>query len=165
VPRWYDYGFSPTPNETQVQSPEDGGVQLRVLTTILGISRGDDGKPDRVEARMRIENLGTTTVQLLTDKLALYSADLQVFGAPEVLPPQVPPVPAGGNTTIDLAFPLPDGRNPEQMNLRGLQLSWTVQYGDQHVTSGASFTRTDWRAPYDDYPRVHVGVGFGTTIH
>ena len=166
VPRWYDYGFSPSPNEIEVPSPGDSSADLRVLVSILGISRGEEGKqPDRVEMRMRLENMGSTPAQLLTDSFSLYSADLQVFGPALVAPAQIPPVPSGGSATVDIAFPLPDGRGPDEMNLRGLNMRWTVAFGDRRVTTGATFARTDWRAPYDDYPRVHVGVGFGTVVH
>ena len=113
---------------------------------------------------MRLENMGSTPAQLLTDSFSLYSADLQLFGSAMVVPAQAPPIPSGGSATFDIAFPLPDGRSPDDLNLRGLNMRWTVMFGDRRVTTGASFTRTDWRAPYDDYPRVHVGVGFGTTI-
>jgi len=165
VPRWYDYGFSPSPNEIEVPSPGDSSADLRVLVTILGIARGQEKQPDQVEVRMRMENMGSTPARLITDSFALYSADLQLFGPAVVVPHDVPPVPAGGSATVDIAFPLPDGRGPDDMNLRGLNMRWTVAFGDRHVTTGATFSRTDWRAPYDDYPRVHVGVGFGTVIH
>jgi len=165
VPRWYDYGFSPSPNEIEVPSPGDSNADLRVLVTILGIARGADKQPDRVEVRMRMENMGATAAQLVPDSFSLYSADLQLFGPPIVVPSEPPPVPSGGSATFDIAFPLPDGRGPDDMNLRGLNMRWTVMFGDRRVTTGATFARTDWRAPYDDYPRVHVGVGFGTTIH
>jgi hypothetical protein len=163
MPRWYDYGFSPAPLEAEVATADDPAAELRVLVSILGIARGQDGKADQVEVRMRLENLGTTPVKLLTDSFSLCSADLQLFGTPTVLPADVPILEASRSTVVDLAFPLPPEKHPTDMNLRGLNLRWTVSFGEHHVTTGASFTRSDWRAPYDDYPRVNAGMGIIST--
>lgn len=164
TPLWYDYSFSPAPLEAEVVSPDDPAASLRVLVSILGIARGQDQKPDRIEVRMRLENLGTKSVELLTDSFSLCSADLQLFGAPDLHPKTVPVLESGRSTVVDLAFPLPPRTHPTHFNLRGLNLRWTVSFEGHRVTTGTTFTRTDWLAPYDDYPRVNGGVTFGGTI-
>jgi hypothetical protein len=158
---WYDYSFSPAPLEIAVVTSADPNAQVRTLVSILGVARAGDGEGDRIEVRMRLENLGTTPVQLHTDNLILCSADLQVFEKPKVFTAAIPVLAAGQSLSVDFAFPLAKDKHPADYNLRGLNLRWDVSFGEQRVTTGATFERSDWRAVYDDSPRVHVGVGVG----
>lgn len=170
--KFYDHRFQPAPLETQVSTEAVPGAQVRSLVTVIGIERAGDGHAARAVVRMRLENLGTVPVKLETESMSLVTADLQMFGTAMVgvLEPKEPSeggdeltVDAGKGAGFDLLFPLPEGRKTTQIDLSGLNLRFSLMFGEHRVTTGASFQRVEW--PYWDpyYPRVNVGVGFGWT--
>ena len=71
------------------------------------------------------------------------------------------PIGPGESAVYDLAFPLPAGKRAYDLNLRGLNLRWTIAFGEHKVRTGVNFQRVDWRGWDEDWPHVHVGVGFG----
>ncbi|MFN0009497.1 MAG: hypothetical protein ACKVXR_16485 [Planctomycetota bacterium] len=156
---YYDHRFQPAPYEVQVASDAVPGSQMRALASVLGIERAKDGVPDRAIVRIRLENLGSVPATFETDSLGLVSADLQSFGTPTVLGEANPALQPGNSGVYDVAFPLPAGKRPRDVDLSGLNLRFTVAYGAHKVTAGASFARSDWQ--YDEYPRVQVGFGVG----
>jgi hypothetical protein len=160
--RWYDYRFSPAPLEAQVTTVADPEAQVRALVTVRGISRGKDGERDAVEIRMRLENLGRRSVSLVEPSLALVTADLDTFERPEITGEGQATIAPGASRTVDLAFPLPKGKEPRDLNLRGLNLSWALSFEGRDVTTSATFERDLPVRVYDPEPRVHIGVGVGT---
>ena len=159
---WYDDRFSPSPLEVQVSSSADPAAQVRALVTVRGVSKGKDGGPDAVEVRMRLENLGTRKAVLDQQALSLVSGDLVEFGPPTVVPAPQTIAPQGAQM-LDLIFPLPQGMRRQDLSLRGLNLRWTIDFEGRRVTTGASFQRVEMLYVHDE-PRVHVGIGVGTTI-
>lgn len=157
---WYDYRFTPAPLETQVATEADPGSQLRVLVSVLGVSRGEKGGSDRVEIRMRLENLGTVPAALEAQSLSLVATDLESFGAAEVDPAAELSVSPGGNVLVDASFALPAGRKPSQVDFSGLNLRWTTVFGSHRVTTGATFQRSVPSVIYVEEPRWQFGVGY-----
>jgi hypothetical protein len=158
---WYDYTFAPAPLEIPIRSERDPRVEVRALVTILGIMKGYSGAPDRIEVRMRLENIGGTPARLEPDSFSLVTADLQVFEHPELEPPETPVLQPGDVAAVDVAFALPLGKRPENFNLRGITLDWTMDFNGVRQRSSVPFSRTDWRPYEDSNPHVHFGVGVG----
>jgi hypothetical protein len=148
--RWYDaYRFSPAPLEAQVTSQADPDAQVRALVTVRGVSRAKEGRPDAVEVRMRLENLGRKAATLVEQSLSLVTADLDSFGRPEVQ--------AERGLTVE--------PGASKLNLRGLNLRWGLSFAGREVTTGASFQRDVPVRAYSE-PGMHVGFGVGYThIH
>ena len=162
--RFYEHRFVPAPLEAQVGSQAVEGSQVRSLLTVIGIERAGEGHGPRAVVRMRLENLGTVPAKLDQESLSLVSADLAEFGPVQVVPGDPEPAPegeigAGQTASFDLLFPLPEGKGPAQMDLTGLNLRFTLRFGDQPVTTGATFQRVEWWYA-DPYPHVSIGVGF-----
>jgi hypothetical protein len=158
---WYEHRFVPAPLEGEVSAPAGTAGQARALVTVLGIAKPEGNQKDRAVVRMRIENIGSTSAKLEADSLSLVSADLKPFGPPSLNVPEMKEIPPGGNDTVDVAFPLPNGQGPYDLDLSGLNLRFTVAFGDQKVTTGMTFQRADWRYYDSGYPRMNVGVGVG----
>ena len=155
---YYDHRFAPAPIEVELfvgeRQPE---AQARALVTVLGIRRPADGRGALVEARLRIENIGSTPVALVPDTLSLVAADLRELGTPSVAPwPE--PIAQGSSGLYDIDFELKAGRTPGDYDLQGLNLKFEVDFGDQRVQTGITFERTSLAYPSD--PRVSFGFGY-----
>ena len=157
---WYDHRFEPAPIEAAISNEGTPGSQVRALVTVIGIERGKDGKPDHTVIRVRLENIGTARATFDPALASLLTADLKPFGPVAAMPPGPGEIAPGAAGQHDLAFPLPDGRKPRDLDLSGLNFRFTVSFEDKKVTTGMTFVRTDWRY-YDPYPHVQVGVGVG----
>ena len=154
--RWYDASFAPAPLETEIRAQADAGSQVRALVTILGIAR----KTGEVEVRLRLENLGTSPAVLIVQSLELVSADLEMFGPARIEPHEDRVVASGESLSVDASFPPPANKKIGDVNLRGLNLRWTLEFNGNKVTTGATFQRTEWHYWPDDYPRWSLGVGY-----
>ncbi len=155
----YAIGYAPSPIEVPVTANSVPGSQARALVSILGVARAEDGRPDRVEARLRIENLGSVEAGVPADGFSLVAADLVPFGPPNVAPGPVT-IPPGDAGTVDAWFALPAGRGVDNVDWSGLNLRFAVEFAGARVTSGATFTRSVY--PYwRDEPRWRVGIGIG----
>ena len=129
---------------------------------MLGILRADpeEGRPARALVRLRLENIGEEELVLETASAQLLSADLVAFGAPILRGEGVAPDPrveAGGDASVELAFPLPAGA--DQLDLSTVNLRWTIRCGEEAVTIGATFER--WDRPYGAHARGTLGVRIG----
>ena len=162
---WYDHRFAPAPIEAAIGQDETAGSQVRALVTVIGIAHGQDGKSDHAVIRVRLENIGTVPAAFVPEMASLLTADLTPFGPPEAAsagPNEIAPGSAG---QFDIAFGLPQGRKPRELDLSGLNFRFTVAFGAERLTTGMTFQRVDWNY-YDPYPRVQVGVGFGvSSVH
>lgn len=166
-PRFYDHRFQPAPLEVEVGTQAVEGSQVRTLVTVIGIERPGKDRGARAIVRMRLENLGSAPAKLDTESLSLVSADLVVFGPAQVASVQ-PAERAGGeigagqDAVFDLMFPLPEGRRTSEMDLSGLNLRFSLRFGEHVATAGATFQRVEWGYWDPGYPRVSIGVGFSS---
>lgn len=158
---YYDHRFQPAPLEAEVSTQAVPEAQLRALITVLAIERGKDKVPDRAIVRFRLENLGSVPAKLDVPTLSLVSADLMAFDPPAELSGECGDIEPGKDAVCDFAFPLPRGLHPDQLDLSGLNLRFTVLFKEHRVTHGATFRRVDWLYYDPYYPRVSVGVGVG----
>lgn len=165
-PRYHDHRFQPAPLEVEVGTDAVAGSEVRTLVTVIGIERAGEGHGARAVVRMRLENLGTAPAKLETTSLSLVSADLEVFERAEVAAVEPPEssegeIGAARNATFDLLFPLPQGRKTSEIDLSGLNLRFTVRFGEHAATVGATFRLIEWGYWDPGYPRVSIGVGYG----
>jgi hypothetical protein len=139
------------------------------------VRKADVAKPEpaRVEMRMRIENLGTEALVIEPDSFELVAANLQSFDHAFVTPVPESAVASGAVCDFDLGFPVLPGKSIGDYDLNGLNLKWSVRFGDARIYTGASFMRVPPPVPYyyGDYgfydpwccsPHWSVGVGVGT---
>ena len=157
---WYDHRFEPAPIAAAVSNEATAGSQVRALVTVIGIEKGQEGKPDHAVVRVRLENIGTAPALFDPGQTSLLTADLKTFGPPAAMPPGPAEIAPGASGQHDIAFPLPEGRKPKDLDLSGLNFRFTVAFDGKKVTTGMTFARVDWRY-YEPYPRVQVGVGVG----
>ena len=146
---WYSHKFLPAPIEAPVQIEDDDSAQARVLVTVMGIRRADKqaGTPIQVEARMQVENLGSTPALLVVEGLALRASDLTEFDTAVVTPPQPEALAQGEQALYEIAFPIPPDKEFGDIELRGLHLSWELSFGDRTVTTGVTFERREQMSP------------------
>ena len=156
---YYDHRFLPAPLEVQVGVDGDPQSQARTLLTVIGIRRPDrrSGLPAQVEVRLRIDNLGRNPALLDEDSLSVVAADLRTLGVPTVTP-RPEPIPHNGSATYDLVFRLPPGATPKSYDLTGLNIGYTVDFGEQRVTTGVTFERYVQSAS----PRAHMSIGIAS---
>lgn len=159
---WYEHRFAPAPLETQVATQAVPGALVRALVTVIGIERAKEGVKDHVVVRMRLENLGSVPARLAADSLGLVSADLKPFPPGMARAPEMAEIAPGTDWTVDCAFEFPDGTRPRDFDLSGLNLRFSLMFGDQRVTTGMTFQRVDWDYVNPYYPQMTVGVGFQT---
>jgi hypothetical protein len=158
---WYDVRFVPAPLEVRVTAEGEPQAQARALLSVRGIRRAKDGQPAKVEMKLRVENMGASSVQLDPEHLELFAADLERFGEPRVFPPPEP-IPPGSDAVYEIAFPVPGGREIDDYDLRGLNLKWDLRFGERVATTSVIFERF---APPYEYPRTQVGLGLGFGFH
>ena len=164
-PRFYDDRYQPAPLEVEVGTQAVAGSQVRCLVSVIGIERPAEGHGARAVLRMRLENLGTAPAKLETESLSLLSADLAAFGPVQVGSVDPPAMASGEigpgqSASIDLLFALPAGVKASQMDLSGLNLRFTLRFGEHAATAGATFRRLEWVYADPWYGHVSVGVGY-----
>ena len=165
---YYDVRFVPAPLETRIDDTGDANSIARVLVSITGVRKADDAnhQPARVEMRMRIENLGTTPLEIEPDSFELVAANIVNFGRGEIAPLPQGPLATGASSEFDLRFPIAPGRTLEHYDFEGLNLRWAVRFGDRRVITGVSFQRAPQPYYYGyggpgGYPCWHAGVAVG----
>jgi len=161
---WYAARFAPAPLEVELRADGEPSAQARALLTVAGIRRADEGLPAQVVVRLRLDNLGESPLSLVPEGFDCVSGDLVSMGAPSLDQDPGQPLARGESRTWTISFPMPEGRTPEDLDWRGLNLKWTVAFGERRVTTGVTFERVwgdaydpYWGAPY--YGGVSVGVG------
>ncbi len=161
---WYPHRFAPSPLEESIEFDRRPQARARTLATVLGILRADpeEGRPARALVRLRLENIGEEELVLETASAQLLSAGLVAFGVPTLRGEGVAPDPrveAGGDASVELAFPLPGGAGADQLDLSTVNLRWTIRCGEEAVTIGATFER--WDRPSGAHARGTLGVRIG----
>jgi hypothetical protein len=160
---WYDYSFAPAPQEARVVDDALPGSQARTLITIAGIRRPVDHEPARVEAGIRIDNLGTTPVRLVPESVELATADLSAFLPTSIQPAAALELAPGEARTFAIAFDLPPGAEPKDYAFDGIALKFGLDFGrGAAVETSMSFERAYL---YPDSPRVHTSIGVGYVFH
>ena len=163
--RFYDDRYQPAPLEVEVGTQVVAGSQVRCLVSVIGIERPAEGHGARAVVRMRLENLGTVPAKLETESLSLVSADLAVFGPVQVASVDPPAMASGeigpgASASIDLLFALPGETKTGGMDLSGLNLRFTLRFGEHAATAGATFRRLEYLYMDPWYGHVSVGVGY-----
>jgi len=162
----------PAPLEVKLEDSVEQDFSGRALVTIVGIRRASrrDRVPCQFEVSMRFENLGKVPFRVEPESLELVTADLESIGGARLAKDSVTEIEPGASTQLDVAFPLPAGRNLRDYDLSGLNLRWSLLFADRRQTVGASFQRyLPARYYYDYYDPFwypwgwhgHVGVRVG----
>src|SRR5262245_36531223 len=143
-----DYEYSPRPNEMRLLARaqdaagagEHDSVLARVLTTVIGVQRPSDATGDRARVHMRIliENLTDQPMTFDGGQSQLTTADLLVL-TPIVEPSATIEIAPHGRAEADLYFPLPG--SVDDVNLGGLNFSWSVKVNGLEVTRSSTFDR------------------------
>ena len=114
--------------------------------------------PPGVEVRLRVDNTSPYQVTFDPAMLVLFSAGLERFAEPIARPAEPIDLAPGGSGMIDASFPFPETGTPEDMDLSGLNVRWTLVIDGESVTSSATFLRLP-TGYYDRYPH-RIGVGY-----
>lgn len=155
------FAFDPGPIDVPVSRPGSPETEpVRTLVTVLGVRRADENSsmPPGVEIRLRVDNTSPYQVTLDPAMLVLFSAGLERFADPIVLPAEPIDLAPGGSAMIDANFPFPDSGTPQDMDLSGLNVRWTLVIDGESVSSSATFQRLP-TGYYDRYPH-RIGVGY-----
>jgi len=156
------FRYRPNPYATTVASKADGAAgPVEMLAAIRDVREVEDGEGATLHATLHLENLADRQVRFDPGSLALFSADLRRFGEPETTPSAEVTLDPGGSMKILARFPFPEGLKPEDVDMSGLNLRWTVQIGDEKLTRNSTFTRIHPRRYYTD-PRYGWGGYYGT---
>lgn len=161
---YYGYEYAPAPLEAEVRPRSDAEPAGRVLLTVRGVRKADDGRPAEVELRIRVENLGAAPFSLDTDDLVLLTADLRPLDAPRIEPGPNPRVGPGEVVTLDLYFPFAPGDDPEELDMSGLNVRWTVRFDDHVTTSTSTFERWVPGRYGDPWYHSHFSFGVGAVV-
>lgn len=164
---WYAARFAPAPLEVQLAAEGEPSAQARALLTVVGIRRAADGQPAQVVVRLRLDNMGDARLALVPDGFDCVTSDLVSMQPPGLDADPGEPLAPGESRTWTVAFPVPAGRTPEDLDWRGLNLKWTVDFEGRRVTTGVTFDRVWDGGYYDPYwgdPYGGVNVGVGVTV-
>jgi hypothetical protein len=154
------YVYAPRPIDVPAAKPgADDAEPARALVTVVGVRREDAESqlPASVEVRLRLENTSPFRLAFDPASLALISADLDRFPDPIVRPAGSIAVAPGGSAVVEAYFPFPDGRGPDDLDLSGLNVRWTVAVDGLDVTSSAGFVVL----PTVYFSRYHHRIGVG----
>jgi hypothetical protein len=164
--------FSPTPAETHV-GPMDGSPPVaRLLLSIRGAERrgGLPEGPFEMRVRLRVENQTNAPLELLLASFLLLDANLDAFEPPRLETHEgtdgTLSVAAGQPLLLDLMFPFPDGQEPDDLQLDGLNLRGAVRSDGKIYQLGVTFTRgpriiylDPWYGYYSSYG-PWIGPGY-----
>ena len=159
-----DYG--PRPMHVVVDQEGEPRPIARADLTVVGVRRAEDGHPEEVHARLRLESRCEDPIELAPDRFELLSAELREFG-PGRLEPTAPLVlQSGERRTWDLYFPYAPGDDGDDHDWSGLQLTFAVRRGDVLVRVTTHFERMydRWHDRYYHDPFIrppYWRIGFG----
>ena len=161
------YQYMPRPMLAEVPATQPGqNPPLTVLASVIGVRRADkdQGIPESVHVRLRVENNGPGMVNFNPASLELTSGALIRFPPALTRPVQTVAVVPAQAAVFDAYFPFPAGQSYDTTDLGALQLRWQVQIAGQVVGQVVYFHRVSWRyydpywdAYYPYYPRPWYG--------
>lgn len=156
--KWYDYSFTPSPQEARLSDERVPDSQARALVTLAGIRKASKGNPARVEVLMRMQNLGAVPVVLRRKGLELVSADLVAFPPADIVLTEVFELQPQESIVYVFGFELPQKKKPKDFNFEGAVFSWEVDFGAGPVATSINFQRLP---AYDTFYHTHTGPGWG----
>jgi hypothetical protein len=157
-----DYQFAPRPMLAQVPATQPGQTPpLTALASVLGVRRTDQeqGIPESVHVRLRLENDGPGPVNFNPLTLGLTNGVLYRFPTPLTAPAQPVSLGPGQAAVFDAYFPFLAGQSYRNTDLESLQLRWQVQIAGQVVGQVVSFARVHGRY-YDPYWDGYAGYPY-----
>lgn len=177
------YHFAPNPLDVPVRPDDEGPLVARALVSVRGMRErelpGGEGEAVVMRVRIRLENELAEPIRLVPEEMSLVDLDLTEFGEPWIEVDEAPPasfeLSPGASEVYDVYFPLPGGRDADELALERLCLRWTVvdSRGPIYVTS--SFQRIDGSGPsfgigvgviaHDDRGGEHGGGELGLALH
>jgi len=150
--------YMPPVQDVQLAGDPGQGTQARVTVAWRGIHRVEREGADGYEIafRLRFDNPEPQPFSLAGLHLELLDGALRAFGPPrmDALPEAVLP---GANALFDVAFPVPDGKTPDDFELDTLHLAAAIQDGRWSWSS--TFQRVVYDPYYDPYWDTHLSLG------
>ena len=138
------YRFAPEPALAVMFKPGTQTPALSVLTSVIGIRRGnpDSAIPPAVEIRMRFENTGQEAATFDPKSLVLVTGSLQSFTCSRrCIRRNFFQIAPGQTQTASVFFPFPPGMNPRMMSLDALRLRWQVTIEEKPYLQTVVFER------------------------
>jgi len=164
-----DVRFRPNPMDVRVARSEDTPRLASALVSVRGIEKASEGSEGEgsweIVVRIRIENEADGELSFPAGESELLDGGLSPFSAPRVS--RLEPASddslrlAPGETGVfDLRFPFPPGRGPEEVDLSGLSLRWSVEVDGALLRVSSLFELAP--PTYADYGyRYGYGYGYG----
>lgn len=138
-----NYQYTPSVQEV-TPTGADEASDVRTFVTLDEVKGGEkDGQKGHVSFRLRVENRGSSTVELLPDRIDLIVEDLQKIGSPELnrsgegsytLDP-------AGSLLVTARFPLPASDTPPSERYRQFTLLWSLKIDDRTYSNSTTFKR------------------------
>ena len=151
------FQYKPNPYSTTLAGNVDGSSgPVQVLVSVLGVRETDDGKSAELVSTFVLENMAEQPVRFDPDTLALFSADLERFQDAVAKPSEPKDIKAGERHRVLARFEFPEGLLPEDLDMAGLSLRWTVDIAGEDLTRSTTFTRT-YTPRYYSYRRTAYG--------
>lgn len=169
-----DIRFEPNPLDVSLFHGEGGTPLGRGLISVRGIREIEDGAGDEdayeLAIVLRLDNEGTTPVELLAEECELVDASLDSFPPPRIerrgsQSGDPLAIAAGEAAVFDLAFPFPQGRSPDDYDLQGLNLRWALRDGERTVHVSSTFDRSESYYYYQPYYAYGYYPWFGSYGH
>lgn len=137
------FQYEPNPYSTTLAGDVDGSAgPVQVLVSVLGVRETKDGKSAELVSTFVLENMAEQPVRFDPNSLALFSADLERFQEPVTEPSEPTDIEAGERHRVLARFEFPAGMLPEDLDMAGLSLRWTVDIAGEDLTRSTTFTRT-----------------------
>jgi hypothetical protein len=159
-----DYYFGPRPARAEIPATQpDQPPPVSALASIIGVHRADsqEGIPESVEVRLRVENTGANFVSFDPQSLELSDGAFVMFPRPVLRPPQAWTLPPGQMALLAAYFPFPPGKSWDSTDLQSLELRWDVQIDGHLARQVVLFNRVFpdyyYTRPYYYGPYPYVG--------
>ena len=150
--------FAPAIQDAELRDGQE--LHARIVVAWRGVHERDDVYDWRF--RIRVENPRAEPFALAPAEFELVDGALAPFGAVRV--ENMPAAVEGGSqATFDLAFPVPDGKKPDDLDLSVLSLRMRLEGGrwNWSTTLQREERYYPYYDPYWDYPwGFHLGVVF-----
>jgi hypothetical protein len=155
------FTFLPRPQSVLVAGPPEVGTIGRAVIVVIGSLKADasTGMPESMHVRLVLENRAQRAIAFVPGQFRLRGSDLIPFGEPRLVPPEPPEVLPGAETTVDVYFPVPEGRRLSNLDLSGLDLRFSVAHESSVTDVTASFERIEVQ-PYAPYPYPYAPWGY-----
>ncbi len=154
--------FGPSPQDHEILVGDPAILVVRAQVAVRGLEEVSD---DAFGMRfgLRVQNQTAQTIELASDACELVDADLRSFGRASVVretPGKGLSIGAKETAVFDVAFPLPSGVSPDDLDLSGLSLRFGVIHEGRTLTANAYFERLSSSDSGGWGTSVGFGVGF-----